>query len=232
MNKEIGNDIWEVLLKSAVIEIGLNELEGYPSESEINQIIIPEQYDRKMLKLIRGYKNRGIRVIVLKNLKIAVMVFIILLGLSFALLLQFEEVRAACKKVIMQFYEKYIQVEYTEDLSAKEVDVEMEYIPEGFVATEKVSNNWRISLQYENSVGDMVYLIFSKQMHTLHIDVEHYGIEDIQVTENAKGQFFESFDKQFSNYIVYDDEEGYYVLESTLPKDEMIKIAKNIKIIK
>ena len=232
MNKEIKNDIWEVLLKSAVIEVGLNELEGYPPENEINQIIIPERYERKMSRLIRRYKNHDTRLMIFRNLKIAVTVFIILLGISFGILLQFEEVRAVCKKVIMEFYEKYIQVEYTADLSAKEVDVEMEYIPEGFRETEKIYNGWRILLQYENNMGDTIYLIYSKQMHTLQIDAEHYSIEEIRIAENVQGQFFESSDKQFRNYILYDDEEGYFVLESTLPKDEMIKIAKKIKIIK
>ena len=232
MNKETENDIWEILLKSAVIESGLNELKTYPPENEISKIIIPEQYDRKMMKLIRRYKNRDIRVMIFRDLKVAVTIFIIFLGISFGFLLQFEEVRAACKKVIMQFYEKYIQVEYREDVSEEEVDIDMEYIPEGFWETEKISNSWRVSLQYENNMGETIYLIYSTQMHTLQIDAEHYSIEDIRIERNVEGKFFESSDKQFRNYILYDDEEGYYVLESTLPKADMIKIAKNINIIK
>ena len=170
MQNDIESNIWECLLKSAVIENSLNEIRGYPQE-EIDKLVIPEQYDRKMLRLVKQSKFKDIRNTVFRYLKRMVAIIIILLGVSFAVFLQFEEVRAACKRAIIQFYEKFIQVDYMVTLSDENVDLELGYIPV-------------------------------------------------------------SLDSQFNNYIIFDDEEGYYVLESSLATDEMIKIVKNIKILK
>lgn len=232
MQNDIENDIWEYILKLAVIENSLNEIKDYPTEAEINKVVIPEQYERKMRRLITRYRNRDTSLNAIRHLKKIVAIIIILLGISFAFLLQFKEVRAACKKVIMQFYEKYIQVNYTIDLSDEEIDIEFGYIPEHFYMTEKMTNNWRISVQYENDINDTINLLFSRQMHTLQLDIEHYNIEDLQITNEIQGKLFLSLDAQFCNYIIYDDEDGYYILESSLSEDEMIEIVKNIKIVK
>ena len=60
MNKAWEDEIWEAFLKSAVIENSLNEIKDYPSESEINNIVLPEHYDlriRKIIKRCRIHKN-------------------------------------------------------------------------------------------------------------------------------------------------------------------------------
>lgn len=231
MQNDIESNIWECLLKSAVIENSLNEIRDYPKE-EIDKLVIPEQYDRKMLRLVKQSKFKDIRNTVFRYLKRMVAIIIILLGVSFAVFLQFEEVRAACKRAIIQFYEKFIQVDYMVTLSDENVDLELGYIPDGFYLAEKSVNDWRISLRYENDAGDIIDIFFSKQMHTLQLDIEHYNIEDVQIINGIQGKLFVSLDSQFNNYIIFDDEEGYYVLESSLATDEMIKIVKNIKILK
>lgn len=60
MQNDIESNIWECLLKSAVIENSLNEIRGYPQE-EIDKLVIPEQYDRKMLRLVKQSKFKDIR---------------------------------------------------------------------------------------------------------------------------------------------------------------------------
>ena len=51
--KDNHNEIWEALLKTAVIENSYHEVEKYPSEDELNNIQLPARYDRKMRKLLK-----------------------------------------------------------------------------------------------------------------------------------------------------------------------------------
>ena len=53
MKHELENDIWESFLKNSVIEYSLKELEKYPSESQMNQIILPPRYSKNVHKFIR-----------------------------------------------------------------------------------------------------------------------------------------------------------------------------------
>ena len=58
MYNEFEDEIWESFLKAAVIENSLNETKDYPSEKEINSIILPEHYDWRMRKIIKHYRYR------------------------------------------------------------------------------------------------------------------------------------------------------------------------------
>ena len=47
MINDFENEIWESLLRAAVIKNSLDELEDYPSE-EIEKTVLPDHYDQKM----------------------------------------------------------------------------------------------------------------------------------------------------------------------------------------
>lgn len=107
MINDFENEIWESLLRAAVIKNSLDELEDYPSE-EIEKTVLPDHYDQKMQRLIqRLYYKNAVRASFFYVRKIAVLLFI-LMGISFVFLLHFDEVRATCHNVITYIYEKYI----------------------------------------------------------------------------------------------------------------------------
>ena len=107
MRNNFEYEIWESLLKAAVIKNSLDELENYSPE-EISKTTLPAHYDQKMQRLVQRlhYKN-AIRNSLFYVKKIVVLLFI-LMGISFLFLLHFDEVRATCHDVITYIYEKYI----------------------------------------------------------------------------------------------------------------------------
>ena len=52
------NDIWEAMLKAAVLENTYNQMKDYPSIEEIDEIGLPMQYDMKMRKVIRHCRTK------------------------------------------------------------------------------------------------------------------------------------------------------------------------------
>lgn len=56
--KDNFNDIWEAMLKAAVLENSYNLVKDYPSVEEINKMKLPRQYEMKMHKVIRHYQKK------------------------------------------------------------------------------------------------------------------------------------------------------------------------------
>ncbi len=130
MYNEFEDEIWESFLKAAVIENSLNEIKDYPSEQEINSIVLPTHYDLRMRKvIIRCRYRKNIEISLRYGRKIASIILLIL-GFSFTGMLFSEDVRAACRNVIVHIYETYIQFDFVSSNSETVGDLECTYLPD------------------------------------------------------------------------------------------------------
>ena len=136
MYKDLENEIWESLLKAAVIENSLNEIKDYPLEQEINRIVLPEHYKLRMRRMLKHYRYRKYAKLSLRYGKKIASVILLIMGFSFTLLLSFAEVRAACESVIIEIYDRYIRYSYTSDLSLENSPIHFGYVPEGYSMVE------------------------------------------------------------------------------------------------
>ena len=227
MRNNFEYEIWESLLKAAVIKNSLDELENYSPE-EISKTTLPAHYDQKMQRLVQRlhYKN-AIRNSLFYVKKIVVLLFI-LMGISFLFLLHFDEVRAPCHDVITYIYEKYILFQHEADLGEELTSVKLGYIPEGFSLSEETLSESGYDAVYSNSQGDMLFFESTPYKHISQADNEHYDIYEVKIGHYT-GQFFNSTDERFPNILYWQNETEYYCLEAPLPEDEIKKIAENIK---
>lgn len=227
MRNNFEYEIWESLLKAAVIKNSLDELENYSPE-EISKTTLPAHYDQKMQRLVQRlhYKN-AIRNSLFYVEKIVVLLFI-LMGISFLFLLHFDEVRATCHDVITYIYEKYILFQHEADLGEELTSVKLGYIPEGFSLSEETLSESGYDAVYSNSQGDMLFFESTPYKHISQADNEHYDIYEVKIGHYT-GQFFNSTDERFPNILYWQNETEYYCLEAPLPEDEIKKIAENIK---
>ena len=227
MRNNFEYEIWESLLKAAVIKNSLDELENYSPE-EISKTTLPAHYDQKMQRLVQRlhYKN-AIRNSLFYVKKIVVLLFI-LMGISFLFLLHFDEVRATCHDVITYIYENYILFQHEADLGEELTSVKLGYIPEGFSLSEETLSESGYDAVYSNSQGDMLFFESTPYKHISQADNEHYDIYEVKIGHYT-GQFFNSTDERFPNILYWQNETEYYCLEAPLPEDEIKKIAENIK---
>ena len=227
MRNNFEYEIWESLLKAAVIKNSLDELENYSPE-EISKTTLPAHYDQKMQRLVQRlhYKN-AIRNSLFYVKKIVVLLFI-LMGISFLFLLHFDEVRATCHDVITYIYEKYILFQHEADLGEELTSVKLGYIPEGFSLSEETLSESGYDAVYSNSQGDRLFFESTPYKHISQADNEHYDIYEVKIGHYT-GQFFNSTDERFPNILYWQNETEYYCLEAPLPEDEIKKIAENIK---
>ena len=228
MYKDLEDELWESLLKAAVIENSQNEIKDYPSEQEINRIVLPEHYESRMRRILRRYRYRKYAKLSLRYGKKIASVILLIMGVSFSLLLSFDEVRAACEAVIIEIYDRYIRYSYTSDLSLENTPISFGYVPEGYSMVEASFNGIDSFITYQNAHDDSIMLEFDVQKFTVLIDNEHYTISNVFIG-HYEGTFFESQDSRFVNVLLWDAENYYFQLRSTLNKEEMIKIAENLK---
>ena len=228
MYKDLEDELWESLLKAAVIKNSQNEIKDYPSEQEINRIVLPEHYESRMRRILRRYRYRKYAKLSLRYGKKIASVILLIMGVSFSLFLSFDEVRAACEAVIIEIYDRYIRYSYTSDLSLENTPISFGYVPEGYSMVEASFNGIDSFITYQNAHDDSIMLEFDVQKFTVLIDNEHYTISNVFIG-HYEGTFFESQDSRFVNVLLWDAENYYFQLRSTLNKEEMIKIAENLK---
>lgn len=228
MYKDFEQDIWEAALKAAVIESCMDELKDYPSDEELNKLVLPKRYNTKMHRFIRICHYRAMLITVFKTTRKIAAAVLIILGLGFGILLPFKEVRAACQNVIIQVYKKYIEFRIDSEEVMNDTTFQMSYVPEGYSLIQNSSDEWGQTIQYENASGDKIELNCYDENYTLQLDIEHFDVYDIQIN-NLPGEFFESQQKAHNNYLTWSTKNIYFVLSSPLSRNEMIKIANNIK---
>ena len=223
MHKESNEDLFEFLLKSAVIENTLDILEQYPNKETLDSIVVPKSYDDKIKKRVyQQRKKYSIKNIIKTTRKIAV-VFIIIMSGSFLLLLQHQEVRATCYQVIIEFCDKYIRFDFN-SISEESKTIEFKYVPSGYYQTLYESNQFKIHIEYKNKENEKIILYYFINSKEIQIDKENYTFNVVD-----EKNFFIYNNKDFPNIITWYDDTGYYKLEGFLSKEELLKIAENIK---
>ncbi|MDE7322420.1 MAG: DUF4367 domain-containing protein [Lachnospiraceae bacterium] len=219
--------IWDAVLKAAVVENSYNEIKDYPSREVINQIEVPEQYDRKMNRVIRHYRQLTKMRKLANYAWRASSLLLVVAGTVFLILLQFDEVRASCKNVIVHIYETFVQYDF-QSLNDSRKNFEIGFVPEGYSLEKTESNKDGMNMIYKDSLGNEIEIGYFSDNRTIYLDNEHYQISDIQIN-SVYGKYFESELSNFDHYIAWSTEEGSFYIASMLDKATMKKIAENVK---
>ena len=221
------NDEWfEVLLKAAVIQNSLNEIEWYPPQEEIDKLQISDACDYKIRKMIRRFWCRQWFSKAQRMMKKTVAVIFITAGIGFITLLQFKEVRAACYDILVQITSKYIQFDYNAPDEELE-PISIGYVPEGFYKVEESNYAGMHYIRYENENGEKISLQNYKSGGS-NLDNEHHVITDVTIN-GSPGQYFSATDEKFQNMLIWYNDKGFFFIITSLEKDEVLKVAENIK---
>ncbi len=224
--KELQDELFESLLKAAVIENALEEMDEWiDDETILKEIEVPKSYDDRVIKTYHKIiKKQTIKKWNNYSKKIAIIFLIVVSGI-FGLLLQSNKVRAACYQVIVEFCDKYVGFDFN-SFSESPKKITVGYIPEGYVEIENNTDDFRTSIIYQNQWKNEIELKYFFRSPNVTIDNEHYTIITY---ENDTKYFFSSQDENFPNILLWYDDTGCYMLQAQLEKEELFKIEKNIK---
>ena len=89
------------------------------------------------------------------------------------------------------------------------------------------SNQNQSTVIYKDSLDNSIVLYSYSTKHDSSADNENYNIYEIEIN-NFSGLFFESQNSYFENMLYWNTDSTYYQLKSSLPPEELIKIAENL----
>lgn len=226
MNEELKNDIWEAVLKDALILYSEQENRKFKAEIYDN---VPNVYKKNMKHFIIRYKQKQDVKRILKNLRKMVAVFFVIFGMLFTVLLGVKDIRAVCVRLIHKAYDRFVKYNYYGENKEIIGELELKYLPDGYELRDFLNDDTMQYISYSNKTKNKIDLLRYYENCESRIDNDNHDCYMTKV--NGKiAYFWRSKDAQLDNILIWENESGYFELLSTLKKDEMIKIAENVKI--
>ena len=223
---DIGNIALDSILKEAVTANFYAKLEALPSEEQLRNDFPPSsEHVRKMEKLFRWQKNREFTRSLLRYGKVAVLVLCVATSVLFSVLMFNPQVRAVVHDTIVQFFEKFARVEFSEpdDTNRTAGSFVLLYIPDGYEQMSYEEHGDSLLIVYEGKNEDI--LIFSVNPNDTHaVDSEHRSYR-IESHSDIEFYIYESHDTDYFSDIIWTQDDFMFTLTGTLPVDELLKMA-------
>lgn len=240
MNKaEINNRVFEIMLKAAVEENFSRELREFPDDKDLTddyELSLPTR--TKIEKMIRESYRRSILLRVGKIAKRAAVVVAIIIPISLGSLLSVEASRNAIFNALLDWQSNHVAIHYQEEgassggktsSSAYSV-IKPKYLPDGFAEVQTVKIDSETEIEYRNEQG--MKILFSQEPLTeggnIGVDTEHTTETEIEI-QGEKAFLFTADSSEESSYLVWNDHNNSFLLNSKVSPQELIKIAESVQ---
>ena len=234
MSKGINESIFEAMLSSAFTEYLDEQIAKIPSDVELSKRFpLPKKeakWINRRIKEKRHNRHRSLAVIYTQRVAI---IFLVFVSLSFALLSTSSKVQAAIKDTVVEWYEKYILFKFTSsDDTNNDVRLpdsyNIEYIPDTFKQTESIQRvDFRQYVYTDNKDNYLVIEISSIDVSEIMVDIEYNGYDEIPLRGEKAYLLYN--DENQSGILTWSDGNNTIMVDGILSKEELIKIAENIK---
>lgn len=235
MNNNYKEDILDGLITAVLRQFAIEEVDNAPSDEELVKTFPPNfKHKRLLRKYVKREKHLRAQPLPLIYLKRAAIIVLSVITISFGLLMTNIEVRAAVKKAVVEFFDKYVRISFTDsetnDINAISIDSFMiEYIPNGFLTVDEYESDDMRAYTYSNDEDKYLTIIINLNADAEdNIDIEENDFSRINIGEyecfllyNADGP---------DGTIVFSYNNYSFSVSGLLERDELIKVVENIKI--
>ncbi len=236
MDKFLNEALFDIVLEKAFIEHEKEEFKSYPDDEELEKKYPISKKEIRKLKNVVKEKEYGKKLIRVYLDKAAVVILCVI-SVFFALVMTSSEVRASVENVILKWYEKYTEFVFVKNdnynsglITEKVKDVQLEYIPDGFelILNEELESKrllYYVNIYDEDSILSVD--IFVNDLESLSLDNEQVEYERL---DSSHGEMWLMYNdnKNYGSLIVVGTKVSV-LITGNLSKEEIIKIAENIK---
>ena len=227
----LDNDIFEAMMKNALIERYSNEVDSLMTEPEEK---FSESLERKAEKIIRKVgiyeQAKNIGKIAAKSFSVA----LIVLGISFAFLLTQPKVYAAVRDVVRTVFADHDS--YSSNIGSSNMDdktfdnsIVPSYIPEGYKLRQAFYGDFNVDLIYNNADDmDIQYGYGTKDGTKFSINNERVEFSERRIGGTTYYIYKATFTDD-DNTVIFCYDEYIFVIDSQLSVDEIIKIAESVQ---
>lgn len=233
MKNELKEKIFDLVLTEALkesLDRELQEIDEMVANSPPHEF--SPQFEKRMKKLINsiGRKER-IKKYTQMCIKVVVTAAAIM-GVLFGGLLTQPTVYAAVENVIRTIFDRYDKYDYIGDeltVDNFNNNIRLGYVPDGYYLSSGDYFAANVILIYKDIDDNELSFDYSIADGTSSVyDNEHNSYIDFTINGN-KYYYYESNDSDFPNTIVWYDKDYSFSISAHISKEELIKIAENVK---
>ncbi|MCL2019951.1 MAG: DUF4367 domain-containing protein [Oscillospiraceae bacterium] len=225
----ISNDLFEVMLRQAVIKNNKEEIALLPSEDELAKIFtFSNEHKRKMKKLFAADTRQETIAVVFKWSKIAIIAACVSVTLMFGTLLTSAEFRNVVGDVIITWFDKFTKFQ-SQELNGAFIKREwnLEYLPEGFVLLDSYEVGDIKVIEYNNPNGMTIEFSYRPSNFSTSTDNEDMEYSLI-VNNDIIYHLFEGKIEHGESMIVWDMGGYRFTIIGNYEIDELLKIAFSV----
>ena len=229
--KDEKNDLFDQLFSKALKECIDSEIEKLPSDEELKkQFPFSKKYVKQAVRRLKAKKYR--RPLAIVYLQRVGVVFLAVTTILFGVLLLNDSVRASVSKAIINVSEQFFDISFIDENSNKEETVDVNslkigYIPEGFKLKKKTIFDGYQEFHYYDEKDNPIFIKISKSKNKHMVDKEDVSIEYMKIN-GYEACVVSSLDS-VSTVLIMGNGNIQIDISAVLEKEEVIKIAKNIK---
>ena len=219
----------ESIFHDAYYEETKQELACLPSDDELRrEFPVTKEKRDKFIKRVYG-KKKPVYIYYLQRVAVFVLVFS---AVSFGAMMLNPEIRAGMLEKGIKLFDEYIQFDFSEDKSDYKVDfdnIEIGYIPEGYILTEHTIYNDAQCYRYTTTEDYLLSIDIISTDSNINKYISDQFVDFTPITiDGLEG--YTSYDQE-NNYgiVVYGNSNFQIYIIGDMSIDELVKIAKRIK---
>lgn len=211
-------------LKLALEAVYLNELDGLPSEAELEaQVNLSPAFERRMKKLLHSQS------FFIPGRRVKRMLLVAIIAALMASTMSVQAIREPIMNFFLEVHERCTDIifQITEDEPIEEYAFFIPEPPEGYVETNREEHKAQVKTEYSTNDGDYLrYTQYRLNGTTLSVDTEDASVDMDQI----QGCNVFLYSNKGFNSIVWSDGIFGYKLNGTCDIVELRSIAEKIMI--
>ena len=238
MNKqEMKNQIFEVMLQTAVKEHFEKELHELPAAKELtDDYDLSESTRKEIEKWIKAANYKAARLRMQNAAKRAAVIAAIIVPVSVVSLLSVEASRNVIFNAVMNWASDHVAIQYQDGQASsgepsppENSEGKPRYLPEGFAETETRQTGSSFTTEYRNNQGELI--LFRKsplsKQGPFAIDTERTTRTEIEI-QGEKASLFTANGPDETSSLVWQNHSYSFLLSSKISPKELVKMAESM----
>lgn len=227
---KIKDEQFEEMLRLAVNECFEKEMAAIPPQEELEQMYPYSKKDKRRMKkmFVRDQRTGAFRIILKYSYRVAT-VFAITLTMLFGALLTDENVRAAVKETVVEWFNTFTRFKFEGKNNANLVSGwHLEYLPDGFTESKSFNLGFGKTIIYTNAQSEnLVFTYVPSSDTSIAVNSERADYETFYIEETEYYLFIPQ-SKELPAIMIWEQGSFAFSLEASLNGDELKAIAVSV----
>ena len=217
---------FDAIFAQAVVDNFMDELDSLPPEAELSKkYVYSASHEERMKRLFRKEEFKEYFKTATTYLKKIAAVIVIIAAVLFGGMMTVPQVRAMTVQTVIQWFDQFTKFA---PQGSESNEWKPAYVPEGYSEIDKVISEKLSFIVFQDNNGNQISFTFVPADGSVSVNDE--GVDYSRITDGSVVyHIFASKDALQNSSVVWEQDGMRFVLEGTLTKNELLKIAKSVE---